>query len=394
MVSPMRNSTDLDLRGLFANFDSAVANGQLDDIEKGVRDILSATPDSADARALMAKIRFQNNDWAEASFQAREALRIDPDLTLIVQPIIVDCQKQTANMLTNPDDEGLLWFIDRTVQRYPDAAADYENLQDAIEKFVLPGWLPDARPFKQDSKILALGSCFATKLRTYMENKGISSSGIWVPEGLNNTYSLRQFIQWSVSGTLSDNAYWYDAHEGRGVKWTPSHEQEKYKNLFETASGFVITVGLAEVWEDLETGGVFWRGVPKSIYEPGRYKLRMTTVEENESNLRGIIDELKQIDESKPIILTLSPIPLRATFHNTSCMVMDCVSKSILRVAIANVMNEGNENVYYWPSFEIVKWVGCHISEPVFGQDAVDQRHLSRFVPELVIDKFIEHYFA
>lgn len=43
------------------------------------------------------------------------------------------------------------------------------------------------------------------------------------------------------------------------MKWTPEGEQARYREVFERADGLVLTVGLAEVWEDKESGGVFWR---------------------------------------------------------------------------------------------------------------------------------------
>jgi hypothetical protein len=268
-------------------------------------------------------------------------------------------------------------------------------MQALVERFVLPGWLPETKPFTSASKILTLGSCFATELRLHLSQFGLESNGLWVPEGLNNTFALRHFVEWCVTGRPADDAFWYDASEdGTGRKWTPSHEQTAYRDMFAAAAGFVITIGLAEVWTDLDTGGVFWRGVPKSIYEPGRYECRMTTVEENEQNLRHVVSALHSLGGHKPIIFTLSPVPLKATFRNASCVVMDCVSKSILRVALANLFQQRQDDVYYWPSFEIVKWVGCHIPRAVFGEDALDQRHISRFVVPLVVDQFVKHYFA
>jgi len=355
---------------------------------------LATAPQLAQARALLAQVHFAREEWREAAFQAREALRLEPKLGSRYSALAVSSQKNFANMLSNPHEEGLLWFIGRTVRRYPDRHDEYANLSQLIDKFVLPGWLPETPPFTKGSRLLTLGSCFALELRNHLEGNGLDTEGLWIPEGLNNTYALRQFIQWCVSGTLSDDSYWYDEDEDRGAhRWTPSHEQERYRALFREASGFVITVGLAEVWSDCETGGVFWRGVPRSKYDAERYELRMTTVEENEANLRTIVSELRSLGAGKPIILTLSPVPLRATFREQSCMTIDCVSKSILRVAIDRVTRPGESDLYYWPSYEMVKSIGCHIETPVFGVESGDQRHVSKFMPPLIVDRFIAHYF-
>ncbi|HUK58752.1 MAG TPA: GSCFA domain-containing protein [Stellaceae bacterium] len=361
--------------------------------EKSFRATVARDPGNALAHDGLARIHLNRQEWREALFHAREALRLDPSLEPGCRTTIVRAERNISSILLEPTVAP--WFADRNVTRYPDRKDDYADLSTLIEKHVLPGWLPDRPPFGPHSRIVTLGSCFAGALRTYLMSFGYESEGLWVPEALNNTFALRQFIDWSVAGILSDDAYWYDADEqGRGRKWLPSHEQASYRKMFEAAAGIVITVGLAEVWQDLETGGIFWRGVPRALYEPGRYRCRMSTIEENEANLRRIVTTLRSLGDQRPIIFTLSPIPLLATFQKTSCVVMDCVSKSILRVAIANVCESRLDGVFYWPSFEIVRWVGSHIPTSMFGDDARDERHIAGFVAPLIMKHFIKHYFV
>jgi len=356
--------------------------------------LVLAKPDDAKLRGMLSEIQFRRSQWNEAVFQAREALRLNPELGHHYRVILSAAEQQLGNMLSRPGDEGLLWHIGRQVSRYPDRNSDYEDLPALIKTYLLPDKLPLTKPFSRVSKLLTLGSCFATELRLHLESFNKLADGLWVPEGLNNTYALREFMEWCITGKPSNDAYWYDTNtEGQAVKWTPKEEQENYFKRFEAADGFVITIGLAEVWEDQETGGIFWRGIPKDIYEPGRYVCRMSTVEENQNNIETIVKTLRQLSPTKPIIFTLSPVPLKATFKKTSCVISDCVSKSILRVALHNVISNTDENTYYWPSFEIVKWVGCHLSNSVFGEDAVDQRHVSRFVVPLIMDAFVEEFF-
>ena len=68
---------------------------------------------------------------------------------------------------------------------------------------------------------------------------------------------------------------------GEIEEWKPEEERAGYHDLFAEAGAFVFTFGLAEVWQDRETGGVFWRGVPDSIFDSDRHVFRLTTVEEN-----------------------------------------------------------------------------------------------------------------
>src|SRR5581483_898195 len=187
-----------------------------------------------------------------------------------------------------------------------------------------------------DDSVIAVGSCFAGELRTYLRRAGLESKRIFVPEGLNNTFALLDFLSWCVTGSTSGTGFRYDrAKSGRIRQWLPTEARERYAERLAEAGALVCTIGVAEVWEDRETGGVFWHGVPEQIYDADRHVSRLTTVDENVRNIRRI-------------------------------------------VALDQVMGEGREGVYYWPSFEIVKWAGSHVSWPAYGLDDGKSRHVTR----------------
>ena len=62
-----------------------------------------------------------------------------------------------------------------------------------------------------------------------------------------------------------------------------------------------------------------------------------STVDENEANIVRIVELIRSVNPSAPIVLTLSPVPLLATFRGRSCVTADAVSKAALRMAIDNV---------------------------------------------------------
>jgi hypothetical protein len=68
------------------------------------------------------------------------------------------------------------------------------------------------------------------------------------------------------------------------------------------------------------------------------------------------------------------------------------LSKSTLRVAIESVMQEGHDGLYYWPSFEIVRWLGGHLEQSMFGEDG-NTRHVNRATVKLILESFLKHYF-
>ena len=115
----------------------------------------------------------------------------------------------------------------------------------------------------------------------------------------------------------------------------------------------------------------------------------MTTVEENVSNLNAILDLLRRISPNVRLVVTVSPVPLHATFERTSAIVSDCVSKSTLRVAAEEFCKQHDDGVFYWPAFEMIKWVSPH-REPFFGIDDGAPSHISDDAVGVVVDSFLE----
>jgi len=286
------------------------------------------------------------------------------------------------------------WHGDGAVL-YPDRREQFENdLGRLIREHALLGHVPPEPLLGVDDSVVAIGSCFAGELRTYLRRAGLESRRIFVPEGLNNTYALLDFLSWSVTGSTSGTGFRYDRDEdGKIREWLPAESRERYAERLAEAGALVCTIGVAEVWQDRETGGVFWHGVPEQIYDADRHVSRLTTVEENVENIRRIVELVRRVNPRAPIALTLSPVPLKGTFRGISSLSADCVSKSVLRVALDRVMGDGREGVYYWPSFEIVKWAGVHLSWPAYGLDDGKSRHVTRRLVAEIVDVFVETFF-
>ncbi len=276
---------------------------------------------------------------------------------------------------------------------HPRRMEEYQDLPKLIETYVLPGHLPEKPLFDRSSILLTVGSCFAEELNRYIAESGMTTGWVCVPPGLNNTFAVRQFFEWCITGEQSSDSYWYDEQDGGAIKWKPEVERDTYLANVKAAAGFVFTIGLAEVWEDTQTKTTFWRGIPKSIYDPARHVCRMSTVEENAANMRRLVDLVHSVAPNAQIIFTLSPVPLKATFEDRSCITADCVSKSTLRVAIEQVTRAGLPRVAYWPSFEIVRWLSGHLPFPMYGDDG-NVRHVNRQAVKLILDAFMKHYYT
>jgi len=273
-----------------------------------------------------------------------------------------------------------------------------ENNVNGVLNELFSAYGPPKPIFRPQDKVLTMGSCFALRIREWMEKNGRGTEALFIPEGLNNSFAVRQFIEWALTGNRSHDAYWYDELADGVGKWESPEEQEQIKKHFINYNGFVITFGLAEVWKDKETGGVFWRGVPNDMFDPNKHESVVSTVEENIANIKTIVELLRKYCGNKPIIITLSPVPLNATFQERPCVVSDCVSKSILRVSIDEALrNINDKNVYYWPSFEYVKWIPSHMPIVTFGgkkgKKITDSRHVAETAVSNIISNFAKKFF-
>lgn len=286
------------------------------------------------------------------------------------------------------------WFSRKVTHFFPPKQTDFANLPKLIEDFVVAGWAPKQPIFNSGSSILTMGSCFAQELRNHLREKGLTSDWMFVPPGLNNTFALRNFIEWCVTGDRGSDAYWYEeTSDGKASKWEPQNEADNYRNVLSRTDGIVLTIGLAEVWYDLGTGGVFWRGIPKSMYDPERHVCKISTVAENVDNLQRILHLIRSLRPDVPIVISLSPVPLKATTSGSSCITSDSVSKSVLRVALHEFFSSvSDQNVRYWPSYEMVKWLGPHLPYALFGEDG-NTRHVNRGMVKAIVDSFCNHYF-
>jgi hypothetical protein len=269
-----------------------------------------------------------------------------------------------------------------------------EDLGTLIREHVLIGHVPEEPMLTERDEVVAIGSCFAGELRHYLAEAGLQSKRIWIPEGLNNTYAVVDFLTWCVTGNTTASGFRYDRlPDGSIAEWTPRESQNSYGRRMAEAGAIVLTLGVAEVWEDRQSGKVFWHGVPQGIFDAKRHRSRLTTVDENVSNLGRIIMLIRRVNADAPIVLTLSPVPLKGTFRGISSLSADCVSKSVLRVALDQVMSDAPPGVYYWPSYEIVKWVGAHLSWPAYGVDDDKARHVTRTLVSRIVDAFIESFY-
>jgi hypothetical protein len=300
---------------------------------------------------------------------------------------------------------GYLWYIPGQLHVYPSKSSWDEP--DAIERLVLPGWLPDSPPLTSASKVMTVGSCFARQVAYHLweRGQGHGEVGLFVIDGrLLTTFAILRHFEWALGKREleQDETLYVENTQSfrmgvpkRGGRLTrelvplPLDEETRGRTraLIEASDAFIFTLGLAEMWFSKETGEAFLAAVPRLAYDPERHENRMTTVSENHDNLVRLVRAIRDVRPDAPIVFSLSPQRMIATFRPVSCVTANALSKSIVRAAIGEAMDElDDEQVYYWPSYEIVT--------EVFGRDGYrdDGRHLDSNVSKVIVDLFARYF--
>lgn len=262
---------------------------------------------------------------------------------------------------------------------------------DGPEKFVLHGWLPKEPLIERTTQVTAFGSCFAANISNWLSernfrvlNKADDAARAYVVtmgEGMVNSFVIRQQFEWAWENKVFDQPLWH-GYKAEEYGYDEEVRQET-RRIFDETEVFILTFGLSEVWYDEPTGNVFWRTIPKDAYDPSRHKFRLSTVEENRDNIRAIYDLIRKYRPDAKIIVTLSPVPLIATFRDVSCITANSVSKATLRVALDEVVREVRDegHLYYWPSYELV-------TDVFRGPYRGDRRHVRPVVLSYIMRLF------
>ncbi|MDI3471083.1 MAG: hypothetical protein OJF62_003146 [Pseudolabrys sp.] len=267
---------------------------------------------------------------------------------------------------------------------------------DAAEKFVLTGWLPAIPFITRQMSITAFGSCFAAHITDHLGERGFNVNGrnlnlnahiVRFGEGMVNTFSIRQQFEWALGEKEIPENLWFGPHKEIAAV-DPVIRKQTFE-IINTTDVFIVTLGLSEIWYDKISKEAFWRAIPASLFDEERHGFRLSTVDENLANLLAIHRCIRSARPQASIIITLSPIPLMATFRPISCLTANSVSKAVLRVAIDSMMCQlkDDPNLFYFPSYEMV---GELFADP----RAADNRHLRPDVTRFVMDTFERHYCA
>jgi hypothetical protein len=127
------------------------------------------------------------------------------------------------------------------------------------------------------------------------------------------------------------------------------------RRMFEQADVLVFTLGLTEGWRAKPDQSVF-PVVPGAVspgVNPDEYEFFNMTADEVLADLEELYSLVMGVNTNLRIVLTVSPVPLIATYSKKHVLTATTYSKSVLRVA-ADQMEHRHANVMYFPSYEII----------------------------------------
>lgn len=127
------------------------------------------------------------------------------------------------------------------------------------------------------------------------------------------------------------------------------------RQIVETSDVFVFTLGLTECWENTQDGAIYpaCPGCGVGSHDPQKHRFVNLGVSEVIADLEAAIAFMLDKNPSLKILLTVSPVPLIATYEPRHVLSSTVYSKSVLRVA-AQALCDARPQVEYFPSFELI----------------------------------------
>jgi hypothetical protein len=151
-------------------------------------------------------------------------------------------------------------------------------------------------------------------------------------------------------------------HSPEEVKLLRKYHLLKVKEALLEADLFVFTLGLTEAW--LSKPDVVYQSAPGVIagqYNESDFYFKNFSFSEIQKQMIDAIELIRQHNPKIKFLLTVSPVPLAATYSQSHVLVASILSKSILR-AVAGDLHASYDFVDYFPSYEIISnpWTGSN----------------------------------
>ena len=237
--------------------------------------------------------------------------------------------------------------------------------------------------------VTTFGSCFAANLARSLKATGVDATNLLIEESINSPLANRAFLEGLVEGPRAEQATKLLATYGRDFL-------ERAHSHLARARVIVMTLGVAPSFFHRDSGKLAFLDDYKGLLASGAIHMRTPSVTDTGDVVEKVIGLVRAINPQARLYMTISPVPLLGTVELSSAVIADCVSKSTLRAALHEVLQKLTpaDDVHYWPSFEIVRWLGAHGTVPVFGADDGVSRHVSNWLVDMIVQRFVRHVFS
>ncbi len=299
----------------------------------------------------------------------------------------------------------------------------YPSPDQGAERLYPLAW-PQAKPSFQilpTDTVFTIGSCFARNVEAALIENGMTvlsrdfdlgEVGESVGEAANffNKYSIHSIyneLKWALERETfpgeqvlypsAGGAPYFDAQLGQSRLDYPLDQVLAFRHLYldamaqvKDADVIIITLGYVETWFDNELG-IYLNVIPPIEVlraQPERFNFRVLGYAEILETLHELYALLKKHRE-KPLkmLMTVSPVPLLATFRDVDVLVANAYSKSVQRAVLEQFVTEVPE-VDYFPSYEFVT-----LSNPTIAWSRNDYRHVNSDLVARIMSSVISTYF-
>jgi hypothetical protein len=278
---------------------------------------------------------------------------------------------------------------DRLLKRrgFPRYIRSEEEFDTAIENGALSSLSPPAPFIHRDTPLVTIGSCFAGNIATALAAAGYSVVPLQVRERLFNAFALRDFMAGMCAN--SDLTAFVDQWE------LPIGQIADVRQALQKGAVVVITLGLSFVWFDKRTGEMIHDPTRREsgrlvVDDVEQLEMRATSVNDNFDAIISTIDAIRSLNPFTKLVLTLSPVPLQRAVCDYPVLAADAISKATLRCALHEVTAVALRDVYYFPSFEILRGLATMMA-PIWGGDDM-LSHVRHEWVDYTMSKFRQKY--
>jgi hypothetical protein len=273
---------------------------------------------------------------------------------------------------------------------------DYQFWRRSVEQVAASDLDPVlAAPFRisPTDKVATVGSCFAQHIARTLVAHGFhylvtEHDAHLPPEAqlarnygvfsarFGNVYTarqLRQLLEMALGDAPSPQGLVWPRGDGRWVDGLrPYIEPEGFddeaqalasrqqmlactSDMFQGCDVLVFTLGLTEAWHRPADGVVLplAPGVASPSAPMGEFAFVNFSHEQVLADMRAFLWLLKSVNAKVRVVLTVSPVPLVATYEPRSVMASTAYSKAVLRSVAQELVNEFDW-VAYFASYEVI----------------------------------------